>query len=159
MITTRRATSEDIDDFKIIIVESVLELCKGYYTPEQLNSLLAQYPDRNVYEKWIHERVLVVAEHEIDIVGFAQYFPPNSTIEAVHVLPAYAKQGVGKMLVQFLEEIARGQGAKRIALDSSLNAVGFYEKCGYVRKENSSFKCNGCVELEVVNFEKDLQIS
>ena len=156
MITVRRARSEDIDDFKIITVESVLELCKGDYTPEQLKSLLAQYPQRNVYEKWIRERVLVVAEHERDIVGFAQYFPPNSTIEAVHVLPAYAKQGVGKMLVQFLEEIARGQGTKTIALGSSLNAVGFYEKCGYIRKENSSFKCNDGVELEVVNFEKDL---
>ena len=159
MITTRKARSEDIDDFKIVIVESVLELCKGYYTPEQLNSLLAQYPLRNVYERWIQERVLVVAEHEGKIVGFAQYFPPIRTIEAVHVMPAYAEQGVGKILLQLVEEIARNQGAKRISLGSSLNAVGFYEKCGYIRKENSSFKCNDGVELEVVNFEKDLPIS
>lgn len=156
MISTRRAHSGDIDDFKNVIAESILGLCKGHYTPEELQSLLAQYPSRDLYEKWLHERVLVIAEDEGKIVGFAQYFSPDSSIEAVHVLPDYAKRGIGKMLVALIEESARAQGAKRIALGSSLNAVGFYERCGYSRKENSTFKCNNGVELSVVNFEKQL---
>ena len=156
MITTRRATSGDIEEFKKIIVASVLQLCKGHYTSEELKSLLAQYPSRKLYEKWIHERVLVVAEYDDKIVGFAQYFPPNSSIEAVHVLPGYGKRGVGKMLVMALEEIAKHQGANKVILDSSLNAIGFYEKCGYVRKESSTFKCNDGVELSVVSYEKTL---
>ena len=156
MVTTRLARSEDIDDFKNVVVESIHELCKWHYAPEELESLLAQYPGRDLYEKWLHERVLVVAEVEGKIVGFAQYFPPNSSIEAVHVLPAYAKRGIGKMVVALIEEIARTQGAKRITLGSSLNAVGFYEQCGYSRKETGTFKCNNGVELDVVNYEKQL---
>ena len=116
----------------------------------------AQYPGRESYEKWNHERVLVVSEHENQIVGFAQYYPPNNSIEAVHVLPNFAKQGVGKKMVAKIEEIAKIQEACKIILGSSLNAVGFYEKCGYVRKENSQFKCNDGVLLEVVNYEKEL---
>jgi hypothetical protein len=58
------------------------------------------------------------------------------------------------MLVESIEEIAEALGAKRITLDSSLNAVGFYEKCGYLRKEDSVFECNDGVELRVVNYEK-----
>jgi GNAT superfamily N-acetyltransferase len=157
MLTTRRATFGDIDEFKNVVAESVLELCKDYYTPEQLKSLLAQYPGRNVYEKWIHERVLVVAESEGKIVGFAQYFPPNNSLEALHVLPSHAKRGIGKMLVRAIEKIARNLGAERILLDSSLNAVDFYVKCGYVRKESSTFKCNDRVKLDVVSFEKKLR--
>ncbi len=156
MISTRWAHSEDIDDFKKVVVESILDLCKGHYTLEELQSLLAQYPSRDLYEKWLHERVLVVAEHDGKIVGFAQYFPPDSSIEAVHVLPAYAKRGIGKMLVALIEEIARAQGANRITLGSSLNAVGFYERCGYSQKESGTFKCLNGVELGVVNFEKQL---
>lgn len=98
----------------------------------------------------------MVAEDEGKIIGFAQYFSPDSSIEAMHVLPSHAKQCVGKSLVELIEDIARKQGAMKITLGSSLNAVGFYEKCGYVRKECSTFKCNDGVELAVVNFEKVL---
>ena len=64
MITTRKAVSQDIDEFKKVVVESVLELCKDCYTPTQLKSLLGQYPARELYEKWIHERVLARISHQ-----------------------------------------------------------------------------------------------
>jgi len=156
MIITRKANSTDIDGFKKVVNESVLELCKNHYTTDELQSLLAQYPNRQLYEMWLHERVLVVAEDDGKIIGFAQYFPPDGSLEAVHVLPAYVNMGVGKMVVELIEDIAKTQGAKKITLGSSLNAVGFYEKCGYSKKETGSFKCNNGVELGVINFEKQL---
>ena len=54
-------------------------------------------------------------------------------------------------------DIARNRGAERITLGSSLNAVGFYTKCGYVKKESSTIKCNDGVELVVVKSEKVLR--
>ena len=156
MIDVRRATVHDIEQLKNLVIASVLELCKEHYTPKELQSLLAQYPRRELYEKWIDERVLVVAEYKGTIVGFAQYFPQDSSIEAVHVSPGHAKQGIGQMVVARMEEIARHQGAKKITLSSSLNAIGFYEKCGYIRKDSGKFWCNDGVELGVVNFEKEL---
>jgi GNAT superfamily N-acetyltransferase len=156
MISVRRARARDIDAFKQIVTASVLELCKDDYTPMQLHSLLAQYPGRALYEKWLGERVLLIAEHGKKIVGFAQYLPANHYIEAMHVLPDYTRRGVGRQLVAAVEAIATVQGAKRISLGSSLNAVGFYEKCGYTRKANSRYRCSDGVVLDVVNFEKDL---
>lgn len=156
MISVRPAIAADIDEFKHVIIESVLEFCKHFYTPRQIISLLSQYPNRNLYEKWIQERVLVVAEHDGKIIGFAQYFPPNNSIEALHVLPNFGKQGIGKKLIQSIEEIARNQGASQITLGSSLNAVGFYEKCGYTRIKTTRFKCNDGIELDVVCYEKEL---
>ena len=156
MTTTRMASADDIADVKNVIAESIRALCKDHYTPEQLTSLLTQYPRREVYEKWLCERILVVAEQEGKIVGFAQYYPPDNSIEAVHVLPSHAKHGVGKMLLALIEEIASNQGTQQISLGSSLNAVGFYEKCGYVRKAGGTFKCNDGVELGIVNYEKKL---
>jgi hypothetical protein len=46
---------DDIDKFKEVVVESVLELCKVHYTCEQMASLLAQYPHRDLY-KGVEER-------------------------------------------------------------------------------------------------------
>ena len=53
MITARKANPEDIDKFKKVVVESVLELCKEHYLRAELKSLLAQYPSRELHEKWI----------------------------------------------------------------------------------------------------------
>ena len=39
--------------------------------------------------------------------------------------------GIGKKLVEYAHEFARGKGYRRIVLHSRLPAVGFYEKAGY----------------------------
>lgn len=40
-------------------------------------------------------------------------------------------KGVGRQLVAFAHSFAREKGFRKIVLHSRLNAVGFYEKCGY----------------------------
>jgi histone acetyltransferase (RNA polymerase elongator complex component) len=59
-------------------------------------------------------------------------------------------------LVNAIEKVAMSQGASKISLESSLNAVEFYKKCGYQRKQSSSYLCKGGVTLETVSFEKVL---
>lgn len=154
MITIRYATSEDIKIIKEIIKHSILELCKEYYTMNELQSLLAQYPDFQRYQKWLADRVLLVAENDCGRVGFAQYFPDIEYIEAVHVLPGYTNQGIGKQLVEKIEQIARQHGAEKIRLDASLNAEKFYRKCGYEQKQGSVYICNNGMQLPTIAFEK-----
>ena len=77
-------------------------------------------------------------------------------IEAVHVLPTCFYNGVGRQLVEQIENIVRSLGVNKITLESSLNAVDFYEKCGYTRKNSSKYKCNSGAELEVVRYEKEI---
>lgn len=154
MIEIRKAVKDDIEQFKEVAKTSIMEFCKDFYAPDQINALLGQFPEHDLYSKWIEERVLIVAESNGRIVGFAQYNPDISHIEAVHVLPSYAFNGVGKRLVNKIEEIATSQGATKINLGSSLNAMSFYEKCGYKRKESSKYLCKNGVELETVTYEK-----
>ena len=99
MLQIRNATSDDVETFKEVVRTSVLGLCKDHYTPEELDSLLEQYPGRELYEKWINDRVLLVAESECGVIGFAQYNPSNTSIEAVHVTPKYTGAGIGGKLV------------------------------------------------------------
>ena len=156
MTHLRRATKDDIDSFKKVIRMSILELCKDFYSDEEISSLCAQYPAKGIYESWLGDRVMIVAEDANEIVGFAQFNPINSSIEALHVLPEYNNQGIGKALVKQIEEFAKNIGIQKITLGSSLNAQSFYEKCGYVRKDASKYQCKNGMGLDVVNYEKEI---
>lgn len=156
MTQIRNATEGDIGPFKEIIESSISEFCKDYYTSTQIDSLLGQYPGPALYQKWLTERVLIVAEDETGIVGFAQFHPSSSSIEAVHVSPNRARGGIGRQLLNAIEAIAKNQGILKITLDASLNAAGFYSRCGYTRKEISSYRCKNGIELKTIRYEKGI---
>ena len=42
-------------------------------------------------------------------------------------------KGIGKALMIFAENLARDRGYKKITMHARKNAVGFYEKMGYIR--------------------------
>jgi len=155
MINIRNAIQVDIEQFKVVIESSILAFCKDYYTTDQIDALLGQYPDAALYTKWIDDRVLIVAENENSVIGFAQYNPENNSVEAIHVSPKYACNGIGSKLVKKIEEIAKSQGADKITLGASLNAVDFYAKCGYRKKEITEYKCNNGITLKTVVYEKE----
>jgi putative acetyltransferase len=160
MITIRKAQEKDIESFKQVIEASLFALCKNHYSKQELHALLSLYPGKNLYKKWIAERVLLVAEDRGKIVGFAQYFPPNSSLEALHVSPERCNQGIGRKLLQAIEIIARDLDANTISFDASLNAVVFYEKCGYIKDVPGKIKCKDStgimIEIDVVKFAKNL---
>ena len=50
---------------------------------------------------------------------------------------SYQGKGLGKLILQFLEQKAKTQGLAKIELQARENAVKFYETNGYVIKEKS----------------------
>ena len=61
-------------------------------------------------------------------------------------------KGIGKVLTQFAENIARDRGYKKIVMHARKTAIGFYEKLGY-KKRGDEFK-----EVTIPHYvmEKDL---
>ena len=53
-------------------------------------------------------------------------------IGRICVLKEFRGLHLGKQLMDRLEEIAAGQGAKTLVLGAQLYAIPFYEKCGFV---------------------------
>jgi ribosomal protein S18 acetylase RimI-like enzyme len=69
-----------------------------------------------------------------DIIGVGRLNkakPAVAQIRYMAVDEQYRKQGIGRMICQYLENEARKQGYTSIILDSRINAVGFYQKLGY----------------------------
>lgn len=57
-------------------------------------------------------------------------------IERVVVLEEYRKKGTGRFLIEGAEEWIREKNYKKIVITSRDEAVGFYEKLGYVADYN-----------------------
>ena len=57
--------------------------------------------------------------------------PEEAQVRYMAVDPAHQGAGLGRKLLQGLENRARSQGVKRIVLNSRANAVGFYTRQGY----------------------------
>ena len=74
-----------------------------------------------------------VAVRESAVAGFGHLVPAAGEVHAVYVHPDHARRGVGSTLLAELEGYARGSGLTSLSLQSSLNAVEFYEMAGYER--------------------------
>lgn len=69
-----------------------------------------------------------------ELVGCAiltQYTYRKIKMRQVAILPQRQGQGIGRRLIDFSEQAARGHGFSEIMLHARESAVSFYEKLGY----------------------------
>ncbi len=56
----------------------------------------------------------------------------DAKAERVAVLSEQREHGVGRLLMQHLEVLARARGLQRMVLNAQVNVIPFYERLGYV---------------------------
>ncbi len=69
-----------------------------------------------------------------EIVGGVKLFekePGVGQYSHIAVAEAYQHQGIGRILIQAVEQKARELGYKKLGTLTRLTATGFYERCGY----------------------------
>jgi predicted GNAT family N-acyltransferase len=59
---------------------------------------------------------------------------PNGHIGRIAVVARWRKRGVGSRLVHALLAVARETGCASVDLDSQVQAIGFYERLGFVAR-------------------------
>lgn len=70
-------------------------------------------------------------------------------LQRIAVLKEYRQGGVGRLLVQALEEDARQKGMKSVLLDGQCSAEGFYRKLGYVTEPGEPFLDAGILHVRM----------
>jgi 8-oxo-dGTP pyrophosphatase MutT (NUDIX family)/GNAT superfamily N-acetyltransferase len=144
-ITIRRATRDDAEGMHTLHTASVVELCAAAYGEELLHDWISgrtpegyhQGIDRG--EMFVAERGVAgsagvaerdVAERGTELLGFGHAIPGE--VVAIFVDPRHAGRGVGARLLGHALIVARKHHDGAIILHATLNAVGFYERCGFV---------------------------
>jgi putative acetyltransferase len=121
---------------------SVEELTGDDYDPGQQAAWAAAADDESAFAARLAGALTLVATMQGAPVGFASLAGAEQ-IEMLYVHPAATRQGVAAALVDALEKLAAGRGAKRVAADASDTAVGFFEHRGYVPLQRNTVHRNG----------------
>jgi GNAT superfamily N-acetyltransferase len=117
-IHVRPATGDDAKRRDRIHYSAVHVLAASCHTPQQLAG-------------WSVRRTIGKAR-----AGFAEL--SGSYLRAVYVRARFAGRGVGSALLAALEEEAQRRGIAALSLESSMNALSFYENRGYVCVEHGT---------------------
>jgi len=154
-VRIRRATRNDGEHIWKVHTSAIRETCRSKYSEEEILAWTSRLaPD--TYDSVIRGKAMYVAQHEDEVVGFGQLDVVKGEVEAVYVRPEFEGAGIGSRLLEMLETVAVECGVKRLFLDSSLNAVGFYQYAGYEAREETMHPLSGGLSIAAIRMEKDL---
>jgi putative acetyltransferase len=130
-------------------------MCSSHYSSEQLNEWVSILREP-AYSLILTTHKFFVAEDRGLLLGFCILDSTEGFINATYINPTASRHGIGRALVKAAEAAAQAAGLTRIRLNSTLNAVAFYECLGYLRGDMASNRLPTGVELPCVTMSKAL---
>src|SRR5215475_7838234 len=125
-----------------IFAAAIEELTGDDYSTEQQEAWAAAADDEEAFGKKLAGELTLIATLRNAPVGFAS-LKGKDHIDMLYVHPSAAGQGVASALLDALEKLAGGRGAKNLTVDASDNAQDFFKKRGYVARQRNSITING----------------
>lgn len=105
-------------------------------------NLYQNYGVDELFDNWFHQEkggeFLLKRDASQKLLGvvrlmpIAENNPLTRQVRQVAVSPAARGLGVGRELMNFIEDLARDQGADELWLESRGGAYGFYSRLGYI---------------------------
>lgn len=129
--------ASDAPALAAIFREAIEDLTGEDYSVAQQAAWAALADDEQALGAKLARHLTLVATMAGAPVGFAALKEPDH-LEMLYVHPAAAGQGVAKLLSDALEKLARARGAKRLTVDASDTARGFFEKRGFAGQHRNA---------------------
>ena len=141
----RRFQPEDAAETAQMIAETLLISNSKDYSREYIERIITSHSAEIISERAKDGHMYVACDGSriIGCGAIAGYWgsTTESILLTIFVLPEYQGQGVGKRIIQTLEQDEFFLRAKRIEIPASITAVEFYKKMGYNYK-------NGITEID-----------
>lgn len=146
-----------IEDAKVLDILAIVKIHKTcvskvnskFYSPAVIAEWLKDISQENVFNQFKKSSWVVTKTKEGQVVGFGQYSLKTAEIFQVNVLPLYQGQGFGTALYQRMLDDFKRKGVEEISLNSTLNAVGFYQKLGFASLGKTEYRL-GLQKMEMV---------
>jgi GNAT superfamily N-acetyltransferase len=147
-IQIRQFKSSDKKDISSIIRENFLTVNIKDYSKEEMTKYTDHFSEEKVLEL-SKTRDILVAVNQEKIIGTASiglFGPPednNWTVFTVFIKTTHHSSGIGRKLMYEIEKLAKIKSIKKLTVPSSITALNFYKKIGYILKlKYFSVLCN-----------------
>lgn len=172
--TSRLATVADVPKLTVLMDEAIAQLQRGYLDDAQIASSRAIM---GIDTQLIADGTYFVVESDGHLAGCggwsrrATLYGGNQTpgrssdlldpavdparVRAMYTDPAYARRGVGRLILSLCEEAAAAEGFKRLELMSTLAGEPLYTAFGFLPLERLS-DATGGVAVPLVRMEKPI---
>ena len=131
----RNFTDNDAEKVSSLIIRTLKTTNSKDYSEESIKALEKQMQPSHILERasWTH---FYVVEDNDTIIGCGAIGPywgseTESSLFTIFVLPEYQGKGIGRKIIETLEQDEYFLRAKRVEVPASITAVNFYRKFGY----------------------------
>ncbi|SEI24562.1 GNAT family N-acetyltransferase [Tardiphaga sp. OK245] len=125
----RPAQAGDAADISRVIIRALLETNAKDYTPDIIARVELSFSSAAV-ERLIDQREVFVAEMDNRVVGTASL--DGQALRTMFVLPDVQGRGIGRLLVQRIERVARERQLAILTVPATVTAEAFYARLGFV---------------------------
>ncbi len=151
----RRVEENDFEKLHTMIAKTCRESFKWYYPHDYIEQVVESLSQEGLKKRasWTH---FYVIEDNNQIVGCGAIGPywdslTESSLFTIFVDSDYQGKGIGKLIIQTLENDEYFKRANRIEIPAGIVAIPFYLKMGYKHKNNSLVYSDGHFALEKFN--------
>jgi putative acetyltransferase len=154
-VRVRSYKSADAAETLRIFHNAVTVTAAADYTPEQV-AAWAQIDKRDLggWDRAMLARESYVALIGEDIAGFSDV-SVDGYVDMMFVSPRFARRGVARNLLTYLEALAQGNSAKRLSANVSITARPFFEAMGF-RVETEQHPVTGGVIMTNFHMTKEI---
>ncbi|WP_441242399.1 GNAT family N-acetyltransferase [Tardiphaga sp. 768_D3_N2_1] len=124
----RSALAGDAADISRVIIRALRETNAKDYTPDIIARVELSFGPAAV-ERLIDQREVFVAEMDNRVVGTASL--DGQALRTMFVSPDAQGRGIGRLLVQRIEMVARDRGLAILMVPATVTAEAFYARLGF----------------------------
>ncbi len=151
----RKATNDDSFILYDLHIKSIKHYCASFYSDSAISSWIASKKP-SAYINLPDSTIILIAEIRRKTIGFGMINLSTQSIDSLYFLPGYCGNGYGRILLEALESTAEKNNLNELCLNSTLNAVDFYNHMGYSCNVPTTFALRSGTKLNCVSMKKKL---
>ena len=141
-VIIRECKKEDLEEISNIVTRNLLEINAKDYGEEMMKEHAKSFSKDNIADTLKNRDMVYVALKKGKVIGTAgieeswSKEPGVYYILTVFIKPENHGQGIGRKLIDKIEEYAKNINVKKLIVPASITGNEFYYKLGYSYKDN-----------------------